>query len=125
MVVAMASDGQKHPATEAIERALADQGRSQGWLGSEVARIEGRANPYSQPATSEWLAKITNQPPGRIFLIEQALSMKEGTLSRLLGFLPTSARPVRTVVEAIAADPRLTEKERRILTQVYEAALEE
>lgn len=38
-----------------VRRLLADSGRSQPWLGAEVAHREGRADPYSQAVVSGWL----------------------------------------------------------------------
>jgi hypothetical protein len=54
-------------------------------------------------------------------MLEHVLQLPPGSLSRLLGYWPaetTDAPPVG-VIEAARADPRLGERDRRILTAVY------
>jgi hypothetical protein len=54
-------------------------------------------------------------------MLEHVLQLPPGSLSRLLGYWPTDtadAHPVG-VIEAARADPRLGERDRRILTAVY------
>lgn len=120
MVEALASEGRRHPVAAVIEQALRRLDRSQGWLGAEVARIEGRENPYSQATVSQWLDRITEQLPGRVFAIEEVCDMKPGSLSRQLGFLPVDARPVKSVGEAIDADARLDDRGREALRVLYD-----
>lgn len=111
----------EHSVAAAIRAALAESGRSQTWLGVEVASVEGRKSPYSQASVSQWLDRIDDQPPKRIFAIESALGMPAGSLSLPLGFAPADALPVLTVPEAIAADRSLTPKLRKALLATYEA----
>lgn len=104
----------------AIRRELESKGRTQSWLAAEIARIEGRPDPYSQALMSEWLKGRSKMNPDQVFACERALSLRPGSLSRLLGYLPTTSRSARSVPEAIAAEPRLTTSGRRILTAVFE-----
>lgn len=120
MVTAM---GQRHPVAAQIIDLLDQHNQSQATLGVRVAELEERGSVYTQPTVSGWLDKIDVQPPQRVFLIEQALGLKPGTLSRQLGFLPVDARSVRSVPEALAADVRLDEISRRILLGAYEQAI--
>lgn len=114
-VVGVASDLGRHPVAALIDEALQRLGKNQAWLGAQVAALEERGNPYSQPAVSDWLARIDEQLPGRVFDIEQALGVKPGVLSRLLGFVPADSRPAKTVEAAIDADPLLDDRGRRLL----------
>lgn len=104
----------------AMRKALADMGRSQSWLGAEVARLEGRPDPYSQASVSDWLLGANAMTPSQVFAVEQALQMRPGTLSRELGYLPMTSRSARSVPDAIAADPKLTAMGRRVVLAVYE-----
>lgn len=120
MVGAVATEGRRHTVALTIEQALRRLDRSQSWLGAEVARIEGRDNPYSQATVSQWLDRIAEQLPARVFAIEQALESKPGTLSLQLGFLPVDARSAKTVVEAVNSDVRLDERGREALRALYD-----
>lgn len=111
----------------AIRQRLAELDRSLSWLGAEVARVMGRADPFSQATVSKWLTvpwaserSTAGMSPAQVFAAEQALGMRPGTLSRSLGYLPTSSRSARTVPEAIDADPKLTALGRRVLAATYE-----
>ena len=106
-----------------INDALADQDKGQSWLGVRVAEIEGRSEPFSQSAVSQWLDKPDNLRPDRVFSIEKALGKVPGSLSRLFGYVPASAAPALSVPDAIAADPQLTDGARRILVAAYRSAL--
>lgn len=104
---------------QAVETAL--DGRSQAWLGAEVARDLGMASPISGSAVSQWIAGKTEPDPQRVFAIERALHLKPGTLSRFLGYLPLDAHPVLSVEDAIDADPRLTPPLRDAIRAAYRA----
>lgn len=105
---------------EAIARELDAAGRSQSWLGSEVARLEGRDEPYSQSAVSYWLSAKYEPSPAQVFAIEEALKLRPGRLSRIMGYLPAGARSVTSVPAAIEADAGLTVLGRRVVLKVYE-----
>ena len=102
----------------AVARALDEQGHSRSWLGAEVARLEGLGDPISGASVSKWVGG--NPPaPDRVFVIERALGMKPGALSRHLGYLPASARSTRTVLDALADDGDLSDMARQVITAVY------
>lgn len=106
--------------TAAVRRHLDDQDRSITWLGKEVARIEGRAQPYAQPTVSGHWFTVAPPDPETVFAIERALLLRPGTLSRILGYVPASARSSRSVRDAIAEDPGLSDAGKRALLAAYE-----
>lgn len=108
----------------AIAEELYGQGYSQTWLGAEVAALEGRREPYAQAAVSRWLDGQTALEPERVFLIERALGKRPGTFSRLAGYVPAGSRPVRSVIDALEADPALSPEGRRTVAIAYRAAVE-
>ena len=114
----------------AITEHLAQRHRSQEWLGAEVARREGRTtkdgkpDPYRQPSAREWINAPEKQAPARIFLIEDALELPRGTLSRPLGYVPADLIPGTSVEEAILADPRLPPDVRHALITTYQRLVE-
>lgn len=103
-----------------LRAALDDAGRKQSWLGAEVARIEGVDTPIAQPQISRYLAGESTPEPRRVFAIEQALELRPGHLSRLLGYLPVDAVPAVDVASAAAEDPHLTAEQREDLVAVWE-----
>jgi hypothetical protein len=107
---------------KALRMALESVGRSQSWLGAEVAHSEGRADPYSQAVVSDWLNGVVDLPPHRLFIIERVLGKKPGSLSRIAGYLPLDARSVVTVPDAIAVDNTLTEEGRHVVLAAYRSA---
>ena len=54
-------------------------------------------------------------------MLEHVLQLPPGSLSRLLGYWPAESTDRHSVgvIEAARADPRLGERDRRILTAVY------
>jgi transcriptional regulator with XRE-family HTH domain len=53
--------------------------------------------------------------------LEQILHLEEGTLSRILGFIPATVKQdaINSVSELIDTDPRLGPRERRLLHSMY------
>lgn len=103
----------------AIRNRLDEMGRSFAWLGAEVARLEGRTDPYGQTAVSAWLGTHKGLNPAQMFAIEHALQLRPGSLSRQLGYLPVTARSTHTVRDAVNNDPRLGDRARRLILTVY------
>lgn len=92
------------------------------WLAVEVAKEEGRPEPYSQAHISDWMGGRRGIPaPHQVFALERALSQTPGRLSRLLGYLPVDAVATVTVEDAVAADPTLTAKHRDAVLALYRA----
>jgi transcriptional regulator with XRE-family HTH domain len=105
---------QRQMFARALQRARTDCGLSQRALAAEVG--------VSQAAVSQWLLGQTSPKPERVAALEEALRLESHSLARLLGQLPygeDEARPRMTVVEAAEADPRLGERDQRILAAVY------
>lgn len=109
----------------AVRRRLADLGVSQEWLGQEVARTIGRDKPFRQATISNYLTGKVEPEPAVTFAIERALQVRAGSLSRLLGYLPTTTRTARSVPDAIADDPGLSDTARRALTAAYQQLVDE
>lgn len=108
------------PESEAFGTAMRTQmgERSQGDLGRAVADQEGRAEPYGQSVVSNWL--LGKEPnPRQAFAIERALGVRPGTLTRLLGYMPLDARPVRSFEDVIQSDPSLSPQHRNALRNLY------
>lgn len=108
----------------AIRRALEGTGHSQAWLGAEVAARQGRPDPYSQAIVSEWLSGSTTITPPQLFEIESALGLRAGSLSKILGYLPVSARAASSVAAAIESDAQLSPEGRAVVLAAYRAAVE-
>jgi hypothetical protein len=101
-------------------RAVLDgAGRSQSWLGAEIARLEG-SSPVAQPQISRYLSGESTPEPDRVFVIERVLGLRPGTLSALLGYLPADSVPAVTVADAAAGDTALTVEQREDLVAVWE-----
>lgn len=71
-------------------------------------------------AVGTWEKGVWAPAPEKVFEVERLLALPPGTLSRHLGYLPLrSAQP--GVQAAIDADPRLDEKGKQLLTEMYRA----
>jgi transcriptional regulator with XRE-family HTH domain len=98
----------------ALQRARAECGLSQ----RELAAALG----VSQASVSQWLTGQSAPRPARIADLERVLRLAPNTLGWHLGSSPdttTAPKPIMTVAEAAEADPRLGEREQRILAAVY------
>jgi transcriptional regulator with XRE-family HTH domain len=98
----------------ALQRARAECGLSQ----RELAAALG----VSQASVSQWLTGQSAPRPERIAELERVLRLAPNTLGWHLAPSPgatTESKPVMTVAEAAEADPRLGEREQRILAAVY------
>lgn len=118
--------GQRAAFGEALRRRLDEPGApSRAELGQRVAEIEGKDRAHSATAVGNWIKGDDISSPDRVFAIEQALRVKPGTLSKELGYLPLSARPVRTVLAAIEADNALDNRDRRALVAHYRGLVDD
>jgi transcriptional regulator with XRE-family HTH domain len=99
----------------ALARARQECGLSQRALADSVG--------VSQASVSQWLTGQTAPKPDRVAALERVLQLPPDTFARTLGYLAQSERgdvvPM-SVTEAAEADPRLGERERRILAAVYQ-----
>jgi len=76
----------------------------------------------SQASVSQWLLGQTAPRPERVAAIERVLRVRPDSLAQLLGYVSDDSRQppaMVSVTEAAEADPRLGERERRVLAAVY------
>jgi len=109
-----ASPEQREVFRRALQRSRTTAGMSQ----RDLARLLD----VSPGAVSSWEAGQSAPRPHLVTQMEQALELEDGTLGRLLGYLPASARDgaVVSVLEAVEADPRLGPRERELLAGMYD-----
>jgi len=109
-----ASPEQREVFRRALQRSRTTVGMSQ----RDLARLLD----VSPGAVSSWEAGQSAPRPHLVTQMEQALEVADGTLGRLLGYLPASAREgaVVGVLEAVEADPRLGPRERELLAGMYD-----
>jgi transcriptional regulator with XRE-family HTH domain len=111
----VATADQRENFARALERALAECRLSQ----RELAAALG----VSQASVSQWLTGQSAPKPERVAELERVLRLAPNALARHLGFAPSNeldGKPAMTVAEAAEADPRLGEREQRILAAVYQ-----
>lgn len=104
--------------TEAFGAALASARSARHLTQRRLGELLGGT---TQSAISAWEGGEAEPSPETVFAVEEALGLPGGALSRLLGYLPLGEREVASPVSAaIAADPLLTEAEKRGLLALYE-----
>jgi transcriptional regulator with XRE-family HTH domain len=116
----VATADQRENFARALGRARAECGLSQ----RELAAALG----VSQASVSQWLTGQSTPKPERVAELERVLRLAPNALARHLHSAPSSElarRPAMTVAEAAEADPRLGEREQRILTAVYRELVHE
>jgi transcriptional regulator with XRE-family HTH domain len=109
----MAAKPELEAFSDALKRAREDSGLSLRALADAVEA--------SHTVVAQWERGEHAPRPPRVTMLEHVLQLPPGSLSRLLGYWPAEfadAPPV-SVIEAARADPRLGERDRRILTAVY------
>ena len=98
----------------ALKRAREESGMSLRELAEAVEA--------SHTVVAQWERAEHAPRPPRVRMLEHTLRLRPGTLARHLGYWPVddgdAAEPV-TVVEAAQADPRLSDRDRRVLRAVY------
>ena len=110
---AMAAKPELEGFSDALKRAREESGMSLRALADAVEA--------SHTVVAQWERGEHAPRPPRVRMLEHVLQLAPGSLSRLLGYWPTEtsdAQPIG-VIEAARADPRLGERDRRILTAVY------
>ena len=109
----MATEFQKRVFAEALQEALGELGMS----GRALARAAG----VSASAASQWIRGRSVPGADMTAKLEQILQLEEGALGRLIGYIPASVQDqaLRSVVGAIRSDPRLGDRERRLLETMY------
>jgi transcriptional regulator with XRE-family HTH domain len=100
---------------EALRRAREEQGLSL----RDLAGLVGA----SHSVIAQWERGEHFPRPPRVIMIEHVLRLSPGSLSRLLGYVPVTeanGQPPVSTLEAARLDPRLGDRERAILTVVYQ-----
>ena len=110
----MATPEQRRRFGKALQRARGECGVSQRDLATALG--------VSQASVSQWLLGQTAPRPERVAPIERILRVRPDSLAQLLGYVSDDSRrrpAMVSVTEAAEADPRLGERERRVLAAVY------
>jgi transcriptional regulator with XRE-family HTH domain len=110
----VATADQRENFARALGLARVECGLSQRKLAAALA--------VSQASVSQWLTGQSVPKPERIAQLERVLRLAPNALAKHLGPAPSDepdGKPVMTVAEAAEADPRLGEREQRILAAVY------
>jgi transcriptional regulator with XRE-family HTH domain len=102
---------------EAFKQAIAHARREHGWSQRKLAEKLG----VSHSTVAFWEQGKTLPTPMNVVDLEIVLELDPGTLARLLGYMPldTMQREMRTVLDAIMADPDLGQRERDLLLAMY------
>lgn len=92
-----------------------------GWSQAKLGQALGLPESVQQTRVSTWLNGSQHPPPPPVVCqIEEVLDLAPGTLTLHLGYLPPRARTeVRSVPDAIDADPALDARARRALKNLY------
>lgn len=109
----MVTDEQQRLFRRALQRARRDQSLSQRALASALG--------VSPSAVSQWESGETSPRPEMASKLEAVLDLTDGALTRLLGYLPSGVKSeaVAGVLDAIEADPRLTDEQRDLMRELY------
>jgi transcriptional regulator with XRE-family HTH domain len=102
---------------EAFRQALRHARQERSWSQRRLAQEVG----VSHSAISSWERGSSLPEPANVVDLERALTLESGTLARMLGYMPleTMRRELRTVLDAIMADPDLGQRERDLLLAMY------
>ena len=114
----MADDESNAAVSEAIRTIRGE--RTQDWLGAEVARVEGRKEPYGQNTVAGWESARYALKPAKVFAVEAALGVPAGSISQLAGFVPKQSKAAKSVVDAIKVDNDLSQDQKEDLTAQYQ-----
>lgn len=112
-VEALASEQQRAVFRQALKSARSEQGISQRELAGKLGVSPGTVAQWETGETAPRLQTAVR--------LEGVLSLAEGTLLRLLGYLhpDAQARTVAGVIEAVQADPNLDDDDRELLASIY------
>jgi transcriptional regulator with XRE-family HTH domain len=103
---------------EAFRQALRHARERRALTQRALSRIIGLTN----SAVWQWEEGKAIPRPEIVAKLEAALDLGPGVLSRLLGYLPITAPPDKAtmdVLEALQADPKLGDRERKLLATIY------
>lgn len=107
---------------DALRDALADRGVSYRVFADMLAEL---GLDRSKDTVNLWVNGVQPMRPDEVFLVERALELKPGELSRVAGFLPADAKPAVSIEDAIRADLRLRPASKRFLLAALKGVLAE
>ncbi len=109
----MATEAQRKVFCRLLQQARKEAELSQRELAKQVGVSPG--------TIAQWEMGETAPREGKVSALEKALDVDDGTFGRLLGFLPmtTAQAAASSVIEALAADSRLSDSDREMLTSIY------
>jgi transcriptional regulator with XRE-family HTH domain len=110
----VATDEQREAFHQAVRHAREQRGLSQRALSRKIG--------LTNSAVWQWEQGKAIPRPEIVAKLEAALDLGPGVLSRLLGYLPITQPPDKAtldVLEALQADPKLGERERKLLATIY------
>jgi len=95
--------------------------RKDTWLTAQLAELGVNVTKQSVQA---WRTGASEPSKEKVRALERVFDLAPGALSRTLGYLPLDAVPVISVEDAIAADVRLDEVDRQVVSGVYRSRLD-
>lgn len=107
---------------EALRERLEDAGVSYRTL---AERLRKRGLDRSKDTVNLWVNGVQPMRPDEIFVVEEVLELPPGDLSRVAGFLPTTARTIKTTEDAIRADHRLGPAAKRFMLAALRGVIAE
>jgi excisionase family DNA binding protein len=108
----------RDPGVKAFGIALREARHLRGLTQAVVAAELG----VTQQLVGNWEQGSRRAQPAHATQLEDLLDLDDGTLTRHLGYLPMGSAGVvveHTVVDALAQDPRLTDRQRNVLLDTY------
>jgi transcriptional regulator with XRE-family HTH domain len=107
------TESQREAFRKALRRAREEHGLSKRGLALRIG--------VTQSAVWQWEEGRVSPRPELLAVLERALDLAPGGLAYLLGYLPPAgvSKAPASVTEAIEADPRLGNRERKLLVAMY------
>jgi transcriptional regulator with XRE-family HTH domain len=102
---------QREAFRQALRRARDTSGLSQRAVGEAVGRTGSAVWQWEEGRGAPDHATVTK--------LEAVVGLEQGSLARLLGYVPAGVDGPVSVIEALNADPRLNDSGRELLTSVY------
>jgi transcriptional regulator with XRE-family HTH domain len=110
----MATDEQREAFRQALRHTREQRGLTQ--------RALSRTIDLTNSAVWQWEQGKAIPRPEIVAKLEAALDLGPGVLSRLLGYLPITeptTKATMDVLEALQVDPKLGDRERKLLATIY------
>jgi transcriptional regulator with XRE-family HTH domain len=107
------TDDQRRVFRRSLQRAREARGLSQRQLAKTIG--------VSPSSVSQWESGEMTPRPEHLAALEVELELEAGTLTRPLGYLPGASDGLGrvSVLDALDADPKLTDRQRDALATIY------